>query len=82
MFTARLQAAMIRLATTTTSVMSWTIVRKRETFGVIASTPTGAPRRGKASSSEVRTRSSELDEPSVATATASIGRLTMPATGR
>ena len=82
MFTARLQAAMIRLATMTTSVMSWTIARRRETFGVIASTTTGGPRKGNACSSDVRARSRELDDPSVATTTASTGRLAMLATDR
>jgi hypothetical protein len=82
MFTARLQAAMIRLATMITSVMSWIILRRRETSGVFPLTTTGVPLKGKARSSAVRTRSRELDDPSVATTTASAGRLAMLATDR
>ena len=74
MFTARLQAAMMRLATMITSVMSWIIARRRAVDGSSASTATGVPWKGKARSSAVRARSMEPADPSVATTTASTGR--------
>ena len=63
MFTARLQAAMMRLATMTTSVMSWIIARRRAVDGSNASTATGVPWKGKARSSAVRARSIEPRRP-------------------
>src|SRR5579862_4617703 len=75
MFTARLQAAMIRLATMMTSVMSWIIASRRAVDGLSASTVTGVPWRGKARSRTVRACSIALDEPFVATTTASTGSL-------
>ena len=82
MFTARLQAAMMRLATMTTSVMSWIIVRRRPVDGSNASTATGVPWKGNARSRVVRARSSEPVDPSVATMTASTGRRAALATDR
>ena len=74
MFTARLQAAMMRLATMITSVMSWIMARSRAVDGSSASIATGPPWKGKSRSSVVRTRSSEPVVPSVATTMASTGR--------
>ena len=74
MFTARLQAAMMRLATTSTSVMSWIMVRRRAVDGSNASTATAVPWKGNARSRVVRARSSVPGDPSVATTTAATGR--------
>ena len=82
MFTARLQAAMMRLATMITSVMSWIMARSRAVDGSSASIATGTPWKGKARSRVVRTRSSAPDDPSVATTMASTGSLAAFATDR
>ena len=74
MFTARLHAAMIRLATMITSVMAWIIVSRRAVEGPSASTVTGVPWSGNARSSSVRTRSTAPEDPFVATTTALMGR--------
>ena len=64
----------MRLATMMMSVMSWIIVRRRAFDGSSDSTPSGCPWKGNARSSVVRTRSSDLEDPSVATTTALTGR--------
>jgi hypothetical protein len=82
MFTARLQAAMTRLATMTTSVMSSTMARSRAVDGSSASTTTASPWAGNATSSEVRARSIAPGVPSVATTTAATGSLAIWGTDR
>src|SRR5580700_2167633 len=72
-FTARLHAAMIRLATMITSVMAWIMVSRRAVEGPSASTVTGVPWSGNARSSSVRTRSTAPEDPFVATTTAFTG---------
>ena len=75
MLTARLHAAMIRLATITTSAMSCTVASRRAVEGSSASTCTDDPWSGKTCSRDVRARSTEPGVPSVATTTASTGSL-------
>jgi hypothetical protein len=74
MFTARLQAAMMRLATMITSVMSWIIVSRRAFDRSAASTAIGVPWKGQSRSRVVRIRSIAPDDPVVATTSASTGR--------
>ena len=79
MLTARLQAAMRKLATMITSVMAWTILRRRAVDGSSDSTATGFPGRER----PVRAQSVPVPwgtgGPSFATTTASTGSLPMSA---